>query len=83
MEQQTPRYTGERLGALLASQGRRQDWLAERAGISRTLLSRLISGKRTVDEVTAQRIADALQVPLFLAFDSPKGRIFIPEGITA
>ncbi len=79
MKQRTPRYNGNRLAVLLDAQGRRQDWLAERSGISRSLLSRLITGSRTVDKATAERIANALQVPLFLAFDIPTGNDLLPE----
>lgn len=80
MIERTPRYHGQKIAPLLAAQGRRKDWLAERAGISPAQLSRLIGGTRTVDERTAQRIAEALQVPLFLAFDLPIGSDDVPMG---
>ena len=82
MTQRPPRYNGSRLADLLAAQGRRQDWLAHQAGVSRSLVSRLISGQRTVDEATARRIAAALQVPLFLAFDLPIGDETLQKGIS-
>lgn len=80
MKQSTPRYNGSRLGALLAAQGRRQDWLAKQVGVSQALVSRLISEQRTVDEGTARRICGALQVPIFLAFDIPVGSEQSPKG---
>lgn len=44
--------------------------LAEKLGVSRQALSRQINGKMLVE--TAQRIADALDVPLWQLFASPE-----------
>lgn len=67
------RYTAPKVRILLEAQGRRQDWLAEKVGISPSLLNRAMSGTRTIDRDTAERIADALEVPFFVLFDFPKG----------
>lgn len=67
------RYSGTRLGEVLAAQGRNQLWVAKQVGVSPALLSRIISGERTADAELAQRISGLLHVPLFLAFESPIG----------
>jgi transcriptional regulator with XRE-family HTH domain len=65
----SPRFNGRKLAAVIREQGRRQDWLAARAGISEALLSRLLRGERNVSEDVARRLAYALDVPFFVAFD--------------
>lgn len=67
------RYTSRTLAEVIAHQGRRQDWIAKRTGLSESMLSMVISGQRTINEESAQRIAAALQVPLFLLFDMSIG----------
>jgi transcriptional regulator with XRE-family HTH domain len=81
MKQQISRYSGDRIKPILAAQGRRQDWLAAQVGVSQTLISRLLSGKRTVDVDTAKRIANVLQVPFFVAFEFPNGSEMLPNGV--
>ena len=69
---ETPRYTGTNIGAVIRSQGRSQKWVAEQAGISEYLLSKVVHGKRTIDHVGAKRLADVLGTPLFLLFELRK-----------
>ncbi len=71
-----PRYSvrATALRSLLATQGRRKDWLAKQAGIHPSLLSHVMAGRRTVSSDVAERIAGALQVPLSLAFVAVDGR---------
>lgn len=47
------------LKRILTEDGRRQNWLAEQAGISEARLSRIVNGLQC-DEGTRQSIADAL-----------------------
>ncbi len=68
MEQRT-RYQSTNLDRVLADQGRKQRWLARRVGVSESLVSMLISGERTISADMAERIAAALDVPLFLLFE--------------
>src|SRR3954452_3937260 len=56
------------LAAVLAVQGRKQSWLAERLGVSSSLLCLIIGGGKTVDRARGQQIADALGVPFRLLF---------------
>lgn len=56
------------MGDVLASQGRKASWLARAVGISKSHMSRLISGERTADPELAERIAAALQMPVFVLF---------------
>ena len=60
---------GETLASLLVAQGRRRDWLAAQAGIHPSFVTHLIAGRRTASRDVAERLAAALQVPLFVAFD--------------
>jgi len=65
------RYTirSQELRSLLEMQGRRKDWLAAQAGVSPSLLSHALAGRRSVSEHVAERMAAALQVPVFLVFE--------------
>jgi hypothetical protein len=56
------------LAAVLAVQGRKQAWLAERLGVSSSLLCLIIGGAKTVDCARGQQIADALGVPFRMLF---------------
>jgi transcriptional regulator with XRE-family HTH domain len=58
------------LGEALAGQGRKGRWLAGQVGISESSISRLISGKQTVDEPVAKQIALILGTPFFVLFES-------------
>jgi len=51
---------GERIAALRKAQGMTQDQFAERAGLNRTHLYRLESGKQSVTLRTLKIVADAL-----------------------
>lgn len=58
-----------RIKDILKEKGLSVNELADRLGISRQALSKQIQGKMLVD--TAQKIADALNVPLWQLFASP------------
>ena len=62
------RYDSSRLFAMMDAQGRRDGWLAEQVGVSKSLVSRIRSGERFADERFAERAARVLQVPLRLLF---------------
>ena len=59
----------DELQSLLRAQGRRKDWLAARAGLHPSMVSHLIARRRTASASVAERMAEALQVPVFLLFD--------------
>lgn len=63
------RYRPIKLGETIETQGRLRSWVARRGGISEPMLSLAISGKRTINETAAIKIAEALQVPIFLIFE--------------
>lgn len=48
----------------IAAQGRRMDWLAAKAGVSNGQMTRILAGERRLQPAVAQRIADALGLPL-------------------
>jgi hypothetical protein len=75
-----PRFTAPRLAQIIDSQGRMKAWVAEQGGVSPSTLSLAMSGKRTLSQDSAQRIAKALGVPLFLAFDVHFGTSSVHEG---
>ena len=74
------RYTGTKIGQVLSEQGRRQDWLAAKVGVSPATVNRWIRGSRSVDQSSAQRIAATLGVPFFLIFEEPIGYDSSPKG---
>jgi len=61
------RATGLRL--VLEDRGIKTTWLARRAGITDGHLVNILSGRRTASGETADAIAAALALPLFLLFD--------------
>lgn len=69
MSTTTNRYRSKILGQTLDSQGRKGRWLAGQVGISESSISRLISGKQTVDEGVAKQIALILGSPFFVLFE--------------
>jgi transcriptional regulator with XRE-family HTH domain len=54
---------------VLDEQGRKRRWLAERIGVSESLISKLLAGKHTIDQEQGERIASALGVPFFVLFE--------------
>ena len=79
----THRLSGTKIGDVLATQGRRQDWLAEQIGVSPAALNRWIRGTRTVDLETARSIARVLDTDFFLLFDVPTGTHLVHESEVA
>jgi len=55
---------GPTLRQIVASQGRRQDWIAARLGVTEGWLSRVVSGVTAPGPVLAARFADLLGVPV-------------------
>ena len=49
---------------IITEQGRKQEWVAEQAGINKGTLSRIISGHRDPSIKTLDKISKALGVPL-------------------
>lgn len=82
MSTELRRYTARTVAEVVAAQGRRQDWLAKRAGVSESLLSMVISGQRSIGQEGAERIAGALGVPLFLLFDMHEGLDSMPDRMS-
>jgi len=75
------RFTGSNIGRVLNEQGRRQDWLAGKVGVTPATVNRWIKGSRSLDHGSAIRVADALGVPFFLLFDEPIGS-FLGHQVT-
>lgn len=69
---------GARLRALRAERGIRQKELAQRAGLTASLVSQIESGKLTPSLHTLGRLAAALGVPVASLFDQPPdGRLHL------
>lgn len=64
-----PRYIATNLGKSLESKGLKQSWIARQLGVSKSLMSKVVSGDRSVDQMTAEKIAALVGVPLFLLFE--------------
>lgn len=72
--QEATRYRAtEVLGETIAAQGRKASWIAERAGISKFLMSHLVAGRRTVDAAVAEKIQELLGAPFFVLFELSDG----------
>jgi len=72
MKNFSDRLDGTRIGQVLDMQGRRQDWLAAKIGVSPAAVNRWIRGQRKIDVETARKVASALDTPFFMLFDIPK-----------
>jgi transcriptional regulator with XRE-family HTH domain len=77
MEEQA-RYTGTRLGLVMKEQGRTKRWLAQRIGVSESLVGKVISGDRTMPEYKARLAAAALGLPFGVLFELRDGGILLP-----
>lgn len=64
------RYRAKTLQAALDEQGLRRDWVATNAGISPSLLTRIIKGERTASREVADRLAAILRTPFFVLWES-------------
>ena len=55
---------------MMKIQGREIQWFTEITGMSVSMISRVVNGKRDVDAIAASKIAGALGVPLLFVFDA-------------
>jgi ribosome-binding protein aMBF1 (putative translation factor) len=67
------RYVSKNLGDVIEQQGRYQKWVADRIGMSESLMSKVVRGGRTLNRSDAERIATLLGVPFFVLFELHKG----------
>lgn len=68
--------------ALVQHRGIRFSWLSARTGIGPSLLSRVLSGERPLTPDRAQRIADALDIPLqWVLMPAPEPEP-VPEAVS-
>lgn len=74
------RYSAKAVHQTIREQGRTVVWLAGKMGMSRQYTNDLVHGKFSVRHEVAQRVADTLDVPLFLLFDVSGGFNFAPDG---
>lgn len=58
------RYDNSKFNTIFREQGRRQDWLARRLGVSRSYISHLKRGAAPITPAMARRIAVVLDVPV-------------------
>lgn len=59
------RYRAKTLQEALDARGLRRDWVAEQAGISPSLLTRIVNGERTASQAVADRISGIVDTPFF------------------
>jgi antitoxin component HigA of HigAB toxin-antitoxin module len=64
-------------------QGRRYDWLADKAGVTKFHLSHVLAGRRRLNQDQADRVSQALGIPLFLLFELPDGSDLLPNNSEA
>lgn len=63
------RYRVKHLAAIIQEQGRTHQWIAARAGVSPSLISHALAGRRTLSADAALRLSSALSVDLCHLFD--------------
>jgi transcriptional regulator with XRE-family HTH domain len=75
------RRIGERVKAMRREAGMTLDGLAERAGVSRAMLSKMERGEKNPTLVIAARVSDGLGVTLTQLIDTERGRkaVLIPR----
>jgi hypothetical protein len=82
MRQQTTstRYnaTPELRPAILAD-GRRFDWLAQQVGVSKSFLSKVVAGRKTISESDARVLAALLGGRFAVLFELPPGANSLPS----
>ena len=77
----TPRYLAkEALREILDEQGRKASWLAHRLGVSKALMSLVLSRQRTLGLQEAQRIADLLGRSFFVLFELAEAREVVSQA---
>lgn len=64
-----PRYRSVGVGDALDRKLLRRDWLANEIGVHHSLVTHIISGRRTVDVERASKIAAALALPFGELFE--------------
>ena len=70
------------LKAVLREQGRSARWVAQKVGISETLISHAIYGRKTLTHATAKAISELLDVRFGLLFELPSGSDLQPSKET-
>lgn len=63
------KYIATNLDRVLTEQGRLRSWLADEVGVSRSLITMIAKGQRSVSRDLGERIAMAIGVPFFVLFD--------------
>lgn len=63
------KYIATNLDRVLTEQGRLRSWLADEVGVSRSLITMIAKGQRSVSRELGERIATAIGVPFFVLFD--------------
>ncbi len=79
----TNRYRATGLASAIETQGRRREWVAARAGVHPSHITHVLAGRRNVSEGVAERIAVALGVPLFFAFELTDGSVLLTQEAVA
>lgn len=70
MHMSRDRYTATNLKAVLEDRERTVAWLARKCNVSYALMNYISRNERTASHKVAESAAEALNVPLFLIFES-------------
>ena len=57
------------LEAVLDEQGRKRRWLADRIGVSESLISKVLAGTKTLDRHQGELVSAAVGVPFSVLFE--------------
>ena len=62
-------------------QGRQASWAARQVGVSKSQMSRIMSGRRSLDESAARLLAAMLGIEFGLLFEVPVGYEEVSSGL--
>lgn len=75
------RYTARAaLRRQIRLQGRRVDWLAEQLGVSKSFLSNVIAGRRSISEADARVLVALVGGDFRVLFELPRGTKTLPPS---
>lgn len=64
MDNQIFKQVGSNIQGILSAQGKTQQFLAEQLGISKQVMSKIITGSKAINVAEITKIANILQVPV-------------------
>jgi plasmid maintenance system antidote protein VapI len=73
------RYVAANLLLVLREQGRLQKWVAKQIGVTESMISHVLKGRKTLSRSQAERVSQVLGVPFFVLFNLCEGSTIASE----